>query len=153
MLLASVGEVINIGTVLPFLGALTEPDKVFHHEYAQIFIQVFGITQSDQLLFPLTIVFSVAVILSGVLRLSLLWTQSRLGYAIGADISKKTDYLIQAVQESVGGIRDVIINATQEIHCKIFREIDISLRHSQASNQLINESPKFGVEMLVAERH
>jgi len=245
MLLASIGEVVSIGTVLPFLGALTEPDKVFHHEYAQIFIQVFGITQSDQLLFPLTIVFSAAVILSGVLRLSLLWTQSRLGYAIGADISnkiyrrvlyqpysvhlnqnsskvisgiskkanaavsstilpfmnlvssalmlimiflalaiinfkmtviallcfgtvytatvlfnkkklfrnsqnisKKTDYLIQAVQEGVGGIRDVIINATQEIHCKIFREIDISLRYSQASNQLINESPKFGVEML-----
>jgi ATP-binding cassette subfamily B protein len=245
MLMAAIGEIVSIGTVLPFLGALTTPNKVFDNEYAQPFISMFEITQPDQLLLPLTIVFSMAIVLSGTLRLLLLWTQSKLGYAIGADISykiyrrtlyqpysvhmnqnsskvisgiskkangtvsstilpfmnlissmimltmiflvlsvvnfkmtviallsfgviyaltillnrkrllsnsknisEKTDYLIQIIQEGIGGIRDVIIDGTQELHCKIYKNSDISLRHSQASNQLMSESPKFGVEML-----
>ncbi len=87
MLLASFVEIISIGAVLPFLGALTAPDKVFHHPIAYQFVQAFGIDQPEQLLLPLTVAFAIAALLAGGMRLSLLWVSTRLSYATGADLS------------------------------------------------------------------
>ncbi len=87
MVLASFAEVLSIGAVLPFLGVLTAPEWGFEHPLAQPFIRALGITGPHQLLLPLTIVFSVAAILSGTMRLILLWGQTRLSHAIGADFS------------------------------------------------------------------
>ncbi|MEO1945712.1 MAG: ABC transporter ATP-binding protein, partial [Candidatus Thioglobus sp.] len=70
---ASFVEIISIGAVIPFLGILTAPDKVFDHAAAQPFIHMLGITESGQLLLPLTIAFGVAAITAGVVRLLMLW--------------------------------------------------------------------------------
>ena len=37
---ASFFEVVSIGLVLPFLGALTSPEYVYNHHYTQEFIQI-----------------------------------------------------------------------------------------------------------------
>jgi ATP-binding cassette, subfamily B, bacterial PglK len=87
MILSSFAEIISIGAVLPFLGVLTAPDHVFEHSLAQPFIQFLGLTSADQLLLPLTISFGVATLLAGGMRLLLLWTNTRLSYATGADLS------------------------------------------------------------------
>lgn len=87
MLFASLAEVISIGAVFPFLGILTSPERIFKHELAQPLIQALHLTEPSQLLLPLTIVFTIALIISGVIRLFLLWSQTRLGFAIGADLS------------------------------------------------------------------
>ena len=87
MMLASFAEILSIGAVLPFLGALTVPTQVFEHAAAQPFIQLLEITEPEQLLFPLTVSFALAAILAGALRLLLLWTSTRLSYRTGADIS------------------------------------------------------------------
>lgn len=84
---ASLTEIISIGAVLPFLAALTDPDKVFQLPLAQPLIQALNITSSNQLLLPLTIAFGFAAILAGVMRLLLLWTSTRLSFATGADLS------------------------------------------------------------------
>jgi ATP-binding cassette subfamily B protein len=89
MVLASFAEVLSIGTILPFLAVLTSPEKLFEHTAAQPLIQAFGATAPAQLLLPLTIVFAVAAILAGIIRLLLLWANTRLSYAIGADLSLK----------------------------------------------------------------
>jgi len=87
MMAASVAELVSIGAVLPFLGVLTSPEKVFDHTLAQPLIHALQLTQPEQLLAPLTILFGAAAVVSGGLRLTLSWAQTRLTYAMGADFS------------------------------------------------------------------
>ena len=104
MVLASFAEVISIGAVLPFLVALTTPDRVFEHQFAQPLIRALDIQEPKQLMLPLTIFFSCAVLISGFLRVLLLWMQTRLGHAIGSDFSisvyRRTLYQPYAVHVS-----------------------------------------------------
>ncbi|UCV10594.1 ABC transporter ATP-binding protein [Dechloromonas denitrificans] len=86
MIFASFAEILSIGAVLPFLGALTAPSRVFEHHAAQIFIKALGITSPDQLLFPLTVLFGIAALLAGAMRVVLLWMSTRLSFATGADL-------------------------------------------------------------------
>ncbi len=87
MILASFAEILSIGAVLPFLGVLTAPGRVFEHSAAQPFIQTLGLTSPDQLLLPLTIAFGLAALMAGAMRLLLLWASTRLSFATGADLS------------------------------------------------------------------
>jgi ATP-binding cassette, subfamily B, bacterial PglK len=87
MVLVSFAEIISIGAVLPFLGALTAPSHVFAHPFAQPFIQFFGIPSADKLLLPMTLAFCAATLLAGTMRLLLLWVNTRLSFATGADLS------------------------------------------------------------------
>lgn len=87
MVLASFAEIISIGAVLPFLAVLTGPSRIFEHPAAQSFIQITGITSAEQLLLPLTVIFGLAALVAGVMRLLLLWVSTRLSFATGADLS------------------------------------------------------------------
>src|SRR3989338_8489540 len=87
MTLASFAEILSIGAVLPFLGVLTAPHRVFEHPAAQPFIQALGLTGPEQLLLPLTIAFGLAALMAGAMRLLLLWASTRLSFATGADLS------------------------------------------------------------------
>ena len=87
MLLASFAEMLSIGAVLPFLGVLTAPERVFEHAAAQPIIQALGLKTPAQLLLPLTIAFAVAALIAGAMRLLLLWASTRLSFATGADLS------------------------------------------------------------------
>ncbi|MGB7510037.1 MAG: ABC transporter ATP-binding protein, partial [Pelodictyon phaeoclathratiforme] len=66
---------------------LTAPERIFQLPIAQPFIRAAGMTSASQLLLPLTIIFGVAAIFSGSIRLFLLWASTRLSYATGADLS------------------------------------------------------------------
>ncbi len=245
MICASLAEVVSIGAVLPFLGVLTAPERVFDHQLAQPLIQALNLTEPKQLLLPLTTVFAFAALFSGAMRLMLLWGQTRLSHAIGADfsisiyrrtlyqpyavhvarnssevisgisgkanslvhyvilpvltilgstmmlltilvalvaiepvvafsafagfgaiyvvvifasknrlardgqrISHEQNQVIKALQEGLGGIRDVLIDGTQSVYCKIYRDADLPLRRAQANVQIIGVSPRFGIEAL-----
>lgn len=87
MMIASFAEVVSIGAVLPFLGVLTAPAKVFAYPALHPFIQALGISAPEQLLLPLTIIFGLAAIIAGAMRLLLIWVSTRLSFAIGADLS------------------------------------------------------------------
>ena len=87
MLLASFAEILSIGAVLPFLGVLTAPERVFEYAAAQPIIRALGLTMPAQLLLPLTIAFAVAALIAGAMRLLLLWASTRLSFATGADLS------------------------------------------------------------------
>ena len=87
MILASFAEVVSIGAVLPFLSALTAPNIIFGHPIAEPFIRILNLSEPQQLLLPLTLAFSICVLLAGSMRLILLWLQTRLSHAIGADLS------------------------------------------------------------------
>lgn len=87
MLLASFSEIISIGAVLPFLGVLTAPERVFEHAAAQPIIHALDLTEPSQLLLPLTVIFGGAALIAGAMRLVLLWASTRISFTTGADLS------------------------------------------------------------------
>ena len=87
-IVSSFAEVVSIGAVLPFLAVLATPQLVYDYHIVRPVIQFLGIGSSDQLLFPLTVVFCVASVAAGIMRWLLLWANTRLSFAIGSDISK-----------------------------------------------------------------
>jgi ATP-binding cassette, subfamily B, bacterial PglK len=87
MLVCGFMEIISLGAVLPFLGILISPDRVFNHPLAANLIQDLGLTSADQLILPVTIAFVTAVLVTGVIRTFLFWVSNRFACATGADIS------------------------------------------------------------------
>ena len=244
MILASLTEVISIGTVIPFLGAITAPEKIFAHPEAAWFIRELRLAEPSELLLPLTIIFCVAVVSAGTMRLMLVWISARLTYAAGTDLSfniyRRTLYqsyaahcernssevidgilskssnaigiighcatiisacimalsiiialltintiialttffgfglsyyliiilsrrtllvdsktvasqsvnVIKSLQEGLGGIRDVLINGSQEYYCQIYKSADVLLRRAQGRIAFISSSPRYGMEAL-----
>ena len=245
MLITALAEVLSIGAVLPFLGILTSPEVVFKQPMLAPLIQVLGIQTPAQLLLPLTLAFILAAILSGLMRIILIWAQYRLSSAIGTDlslnvyrrtlfqpyavhvarnssdliaaisskissvinqslmsallltssfflmfmilgvlllidpliavtafvgfglvyifvialtkkrllrdskrISQQSNRVVKALQEGLGGIRDVLIDGTQNTYCDIYRTADQSLRRAQANVNIVGGSPRFMIEAL-----
>ncbi len=62
-----------------------------------------------------------------------------------ADLSTK---VIKTVQESLGGIRDVILDGTQKTFINVFSSNDKNLRDAQATNVFISLSPRYLLEGL-----
>lgn len=245
MILASFAEVLSLGAVLPFLGVLTQPETVFAYPAIQPLLGWLNISDPEALMLPITVGFIIAVLLAGCMRLLLLYVQTRLSYAIGADlsyqiyrrtlyqpyiihvsrnsseiisgvtskgsmiigyfltpiltlisgaviliailisllvvnplmslsaflgfggiygvvifvtrkrlglysrrISEKSTQVVKVLQEGLGGIRDVLLDGTQETYCRQYRLADAPLRHAQASSTIIGGSPRFAAEAL-----
>lgn len=104
MVMASFAEILSIGAVLPFLAVFSAPDRLYSHPVLQPVIEVLGLTAPDQLVLPLTIAFGIAALMSGALRLLLLWLSTRFSFATGADLSiaiyRRTLYQPYAVHVS-----------------------------------------------------
>lgn len=245
MLIVSVAEILSIGAVLPFLGLLTAPERIFESSFVQPIIWIFNLTEPKQLLLPLTIIFGLAIVVAAALRLLLLWVNTKLSFAIGAELSmsiyrhslyqpyavhcarnsselidgisgkangviyniivpslalvssglilaailvtlivvqpivalitfgglgliyatiillarkelmingsriaRETTVVIKSLQEGLGGIRDVLIDGTQEVYCQIYHNADSALRRAQGKNIFIAGSPRYGLEAL-----
>jgi ATP-binding cassette subfamily B protein len=246
MIFASFAEMLSLAAVLPFLGALTAPEKLFSHSWIQFaLVNPLGLRQPAELLLPITFLFALAAFLSGVTRFLLLWVQTKLSHAIGADFSlemyRRTLYqpysvhvlrnsseviagistkakaivggallpvmtmlssavllgtifvtllsiepfvtsialvgfvfiyvvvilvtkkqlfensrqisdgqnnVIKVLQEGLGGIRDVLLDGAQMIHCKQYQIVDARLRKAVANVQIISVSPRYAVESL-----
>lgn len=54
--------------------------------------------------------------------------------------------VVKALQEGLGGIRDVLLDGTQSTYCEIYRRADRELRHAQGSNIFIAQNPRYVVE-------
>lgn len=245
MIFSSLAELIAIGTLFPFLGIMTNPEKLFEMPILGPVKTLFSISNPDQFLLPLTIFFGLAVVVATLMRLILLWANTRLTFAIGADISmavyfrtlhqpysvhisrnssevidgistkansvifgiiqpilflissiimalvmlggllsfepvitigilivfssfyymvmfatrlrlhangqrisEESTSVIKALQEGLGGIRDVLIDKSQEVFCNNYRVSDGRLRNAQASNVFIGQSPRYLIEAL-----
>ena len=53
---------------------------------------------------------------------------------------------VQAVQEGLGGIRDVLLDGTQTVYHLRFVGFDYAMRRAQASNAVIGASPRYIIE-------
>ena len=244
MLLGAMAEAVSLGAVLPFLGVLSDPEKVFNNPFVHDIFFMMGVSSSDGILFPVTIAFSSLALMAGVIRLLLLWLSTRLAYASGVDLSikiyRRTLYqpywvhleknssevisgitskvhcsvnvlyqtmtavislllliavmwtlmlidpvsamvatsvfaiiysliawfsqrklrsngeriadaqtkVVKALQEGLGGIRDVLLDGTQELYCDIYQKSDRALWVAAGENVFIGGSPRFVMESL-----
>jgi ATP-binding cassette, subfamily B, bacterial PglK len=64
------------------------------------------------------------------------------------NIANEHAKMIKTLQEGMGGIRDVLINGSQQFYCAIFHKSDIRLRYAIADNDFIAFSPRFAIEAL-----
>lgn len=53
---------------------------------------------------------------------------------------------VKALQEGLGGIRDVLLDGLQPVYCEIYREADLPLRKAEAENTFIGQSPRYVME-------
>jgi ABC-type multidrug transport system fused ATPase/permease subunit len=245
MLIASFAEVCSVAAVLPFLGVLTAPERVFVHPMAQPLIRLLMINNAQQLLLPVALGFCAAALLAGAVRLLLVYMTTRYSFVVGADLSldvyRRTLYqpyavhisrnsselingilnqtwtivggvlvplltlfssvilltgiflgllaidpviaiaavvvfggiygtilrltrsslqrnsesvaresaqVLKSLQEGLGGIRDVLIDGTQEVYCRIYHQADLTGRLAQAYNSFISASPRYVIETL-----
>jgi len=66
----------------------------------------------------------------------------------GERIAKKSNQIIKSLQEGLGGIRDVLIDGSQDTYCQIYQDADASLRRAQGNSMFISQSPRYIIEAL-----
>ena len=54
----------------------------------------------------------------------------------------------KTLQEGLGGIRDVLIDGTQQVYSKLYKSAFIPMQMALASNQVVGAIPRYGVEAL-----
>ncbi len=58
-------------------------------------------------------------------------------------IAEKSTQMIKSLQEGLGGIRDVLIDGSQEFYCKLYQSADLPLRRASGHNIFIAGSSVF----------
>jgi ATP-binding cassette, subfamily B, bacterial PglK len=61
-------------------------------------------------------------------------------------IANESTKMVKSLQEGLGGIRDVLIDGTQEFYCKLYQNADLSLRRASGDNVFIGHSPRYLME-------
>lgn len=63
-------------------------------------------------------------------------------------IAREQIQVVKALQEGLGGIRDVLLDGTQSLYCDVYRKADYPLRLSQGENAFIGGAPRYIMEAL-----
>jgi ATP-binding cassette, subfamily B, bacterial PglK len=242
MLAAALAELVSIGSVLPFLAVLTNPESVMNLPYIGGYV---NFEDPSELIFIATVTFASAAILSGIIRLLLLRRLTNLSFITGSEIAtlayskaiqrsysdhvqsnsselistitgkthsaifttlipvltiisstfiisiilsaliffnpqiaiisiscisaiyviisifsrkkliegsqiiaNKNDELIRVLQESLGGIREIIIDNTHDLYINSYKKIDYDFRMAQSSRTIIGQSPRYWMEAI-----
>ncbi|QNI44034.1 ABC transporter type 1/ ATPase component [Synechococcus sp. WH 8101] len=88
VMLASGGaELVSLGSVLPFLAVLSDPEPLWQQPFIQVLAARLGFTAASDLLLPATFSFAAAAVLAALVRLTNLWLNGRLAAAVGSDLS------------------------------------------------------------------
>ncbi len=85
----SFAEILSLGTLIPFLAALTDPVSLFQNPTIRPMFEFLNISSADEILLPLTLFFTFSIIIAGIMRLTQAYANVRVSYATGADLSIK----------------------------------------------------------------
>jgi ATP-binding cassette subfamily B protein len=91
---------------------------------------------------------SVAGIGFGVSYVLISWISSRQLHRNSQRIAHEQTQVVKALQEGLGGIRDVLLDGTQPVYSSIYRQADHPLRRGQGNNVFISGSPRYVMEAL-----
>ena len=89
MIIVAIAEMFTIASVVPFLGVIAAPEKVFNLDIFQGLISYLELTSPNQIILPITIIFIIAAIFSGLMRGFLLWANIKFSFSSGSDLSVK----------------------------------------------------------------
>jgi ABC-type bacteriocin/lantibiotic exporter with double-glycine peptidase domain len=64
----------------------------------------------------------------------------------GLILSQEVPRTYKTLQESFAGIRDVLLDGSQNFHCEAYSDSDRKIRRSQANNGFVNVSPRHVME-------
>lgn len=85
-LAGGVAEIISLGAVVPFIAVLTAPEQVLQNPIASRIAGWAGIVAPREMIIPLSVLFCVAAIVAGVLRVAQLWFNIRFAQVVGSDL-------------------------------------------------------------------
>ena len=94
------------------------------------------------------IVASVTAVGFGVSYVLIILTSRRRLHRNSQRIAYEQTQVVKALQEGLGGIRDVLLDGTQLVYCDIYRQADQPLRRAQGNNVFISGSPRPVMEAL-----
>ena len=63
-------------------------------------------------------------------------------------IANQQTQVHKALQEGLGGIRDVLLDNVQAVYCEVFRRADRTLRQAQGNTVFIGGSPRYAMEAI-----
>jgi len=63
-------------------------------------------------------------------------------------IANKSTIMVKSLQEGLGGIRDVLIDGSQQFYCSLYRNADLPLRRASGNNAFIGQSPRYVIETI-----
>ena len=66
----------------------------------------------------------------------------------GERVAREQTQMVKALQEGLGGIRDVLLDGAQPMYCEIYRQADYPLHRAQGDSQFISASPRYAMEAL-----
>lgn len=87
MLVSGGAELVSLAAVVPFLAVLSDPESLWQSQLVQDLSPRLGLSEANQLLLPVSIVFVVATALAALVRLSNLWLNGSIAAAMGSDLS------------------------------------------------------------------
>jgi ATP-binding cassette, subfamily B, bacterial PglK len=61
----------------------------------------------------------------------------------GRRIASEQTHVVKAIQEGLGGIRDVLLDGTQSVYSDIYVSADLPLRRAQGNNIFVTQSPRY----------
>lgn len=76
------------------------------------------------------------------------WLSRRRLHINSQRIAQEQTQVVKALQEGLGGIRDVLLDGTQPVYCDIYRKADHPLRRAQGNNAFIGQSPRYIMEAM-----
>ena len=89
---------------------------------------------------------SVAAVGFGASYVLITWMTRRRLHRNSRCIAQEQTQVLKALQEGLGGIRDVLLDGTQAVYCDIYRQADHPLRRAQGNNTFISQSPRYVME-------
>ena len=66
----------------------------------------------------------------------------------GEHIANQTTVMVRSLQEGLGGIREVIIDGSQEYYSNLYKTADYHFRRASGANVIITSSPRFVMEAI-----
>ena len=69
MTFCGVSEIISLSAIVPFIGIITNPEKVLDYQFLNTFFQNFNLTDRENLINFVTIIFVSSALVTGLVRL------------------------------------------------------------------------------------
>lgn len=63
-----------------------------------------------------------------------------------ARIVREQTQVLKALQEGLGGIRDVLLDGTQPVYCEAYKKADLPFRQAQGDNSFVGQGPRYAIE-------